>query len=154
MESCSISRSDRVSEPLLAGPNEIIGSPRTAAPGLQKLSIAYTKRSVTRRAHDYVFLASAKALPICLGNSRQDPHSLYRHRLLHLYAATGKPVDHRSMRLAPEHHTCPNKRCTVSLSIRVGLRASRRRVTTGVTITEDIVFLKPDVLCVHSILNN
>jgi len=68
--------------------------------------------------------------------------------------ATGKPVDHRSMRLAPEHHTCPNKRCTVSLSIRVGLRASRRRVTTGVTITEDIVFLKPDVLCVHIILNN
>ena len=68
---------------------------------------------------------------------------------------TGKQVDHRSMRLAPEHHTCPTKRCTIALNARLGLRSWRKRVNTiGVVVTEDIVFLKPDVLCAHSILNN
>ena len=69
--------------------------------------------------------------------------------------ATDKQVDHRSMRLAPEHHTCLNKRCMIALNTRLGLRAWRRRVNTiGVTVTEDIVFLKPDILCEHGILNN
>jgi len=68
---------------------------------------------------------------------------------------TGKRVDPRSMRLAPEHHTCSNKRCAVALNARLGLRAWRKHVNTiGVVVTEDIVFLKPDILCEHSILNN
>jgi hypothetical protein len=67
----------------------------------------------------------------------------------------GKQVDYRSMRLAPEHHECPNKRCVIALNARLGLRVWRKRVNTiGVTVTEDIVFLKPDILCDHGILNN
>jgi hypothetical protein len=67
----------------------------------------------------------------------------------------GKQVDHRSMRLAPEHHKCPNKRCVIALNARLGLRAWRKRVNTiGIIVTEDIVFLKPDILCEHGILYN
>lgn len=69
--------------------------------------------------------------------------------------AIGKQIDHHSMRLAPEHHTCPNKRCAVALNARLGLRSWRKRINAiGVVVTEDIVFLKPDILCRHSILNN
>ena len=69
--------------------------------------------------------------------------------------AIDKKVDHRSMRLAPEHHTCPRKRCVIALNARLGLRSWSKRVNTiGVVVTEDIVFLKPDILCPHSILNN
>jgi hypothetical protein len=69
--------------------------------------------------------------------------------------ATDKQVDHRSMRLAPEHRMCPNEHCMIVLNARLGLRAWRKRVNTiGVTVTEDIIFLKPDILCEHSILNN
>lgn len=68
---------------------------------------------------------------------------------------TGGQVDHRRMRLAPEHHKCPNKHCVIALNARLGLRAWRKRVNTiGITVTEDIVFLKPDILCEHGILNN
>lgn len=68
---------------------------------------------------------------------------------------SGKQVDHRNMRLAPEHHECPNKCCAVALNARLGLRAWGKRVNSiGVTVTEDTVFLKPDILCEHSILNN
>lgn len=68
---------------------------------------------------------------------------------------TGKQVDHRSMRLAPEHHKCPNERCAIALTVRLGLQARRKRVNTiGITVTEDIVFLKPDILCEHGIIYN
>lgn len=68
---------------------------------------------------------------------------------------TGKRVDHRSMYPAPEHHMCPNKRCVVALNARLGLRAWRKRANTiGVIVPEDVVFLKADILCKHSILNN
>ena len=68
---------------------------------------------------------------------------------------TGKKVDHRNMRLAPEHHKCTAKRCVIVLNARLGLRARRKRVNTiGISVAEDIVFLKPDILCRHGILNN
>lgn len=68
---------------------------------------------------------------------------------------TGEQVNHRDMRLAPEHHKCLSKRCVVVLNARLGLRAWRKRVNTvGISVSEDIVFLKPDILCKHGILNN
>jgi len=68
---------------------------------------------------------------------------------------TGEQVDHRNMRPTPEHHKCLNKRCVIVLNARLGLRAWRKRVNTvGIFVSEDIVFLKPDILCKHGILNN
>lgn len=68
---------------------------------------------------------------------------------------TGKQVDRRNMRLAPEHHECTSKRCVIVLNARLGLRAWRKRVNSiGIFVTEDIIFLKPDILCTHGILNN